>query len=135
MNSDPALPDPMTSEIPQRSVTSGHETVFFAAQSSVLSHDEHKKLMALATAMRMDKTLRARLSGSTEDGSNPSLALRRAIAVRNILSQMGVRPDRLSVKDEGHSDTILSQQHPESGKDASGRRVDLVIEAVTGQAI
>jgi outer membrane protein OmpA-like peptidoglycan-associated protein len=132
---DAQLPPPAVEETPQHSVTAGKEEVFFAAQSSELSRNEHEKLKALATAMRMDKTLRARLSGSTENGSNPSLALRRAIAVRNILSQMGVRPDRLSVKDEGRSDTILSQQHPENGKDSSGRRVDIVIESVTGQAI
>lgn len=132
---EPALPAPVVSETPERSVTAGHETVFFAAQSSALSEAEQKKLMALATTMRMDKTLQARLSGSTENGSNPSLALRRAIAVRNILSQMGVRSERLSVKDEGRSDTILSQQHPESGRDSSGRCVDIVIESVTGQAI
>jgi len=130
-----SLPAPVVSEVPERSVAAGHEKVFFAAQSSKLSEDEQKKLMALATAMRMDKTLYARLSGSTENGSNPSLALRRAIAVRNILSQMGVRLERLSVKDEGRSDTILSQQHPETGSDGSGRRVDIVIESVTGQAI
>lgn len=116
-------------------VTAGHESVFFAVQSSKLSEAEQTKLMSLAIAMRMDKTLYARLSGVTENDSNPSLALRRAIAVRNILSQMGVRPERLSVKDEGRSDTILSQQHPETGKDASGRRVDIVIESVTGQTI
>ncbi|MDB5492543.1 MAG: ompA family protein [Micavibrio sp.] len=133
-NQETQLQVPEAKDTVQRTVPSGHESVFFATQSSELSDAEHKKLMALATAMRMDKTLRARLAGSTENG-NPSLALRRAIAVRNILSQMGVRSDRLSVKDEGQSDTILSQQHPETGSNGSGRRVDILIESVTGQSI
>jgi outer membrane protein OmpA-like peptidoglycan-associated protein len=113
-----------------------NDTVYFAAQSSELNAEDHKKLMAIATTMRMNKTLRARLTGSAEhETKNPSLALRRAIAVRNILSQMGVSPNRILVKDETHTDTILSQQHTESGDDANDRRVDIVLESVTGQAI
>lgn len=119
-----------------RSVSAGQQAVYFSKQSSELSPGERRKLEALATMMRMDKSLRAHLAGSTEHGTrNLSLALRRAIAVRNILSQMGVPPSRFSVKDEMQSDRILSQQRPEAGDDPDGRRVDIVIEAVTGQAI
>lgn len=127
-------PSPSSSAAP---VISGkRETVYFSAQSSELNAEDHKTLMSVATVMRMNKSLTARLIGSTEHKTkNPSLALRRAIAVRNTLSQMGVSPERIVVKDETHTDTILSQQHRETGDDANERRVDIVLEAVVGRAI
>lgn len=112
------------------------QAVYFPADSSVLSPETHATLEAIARTMRMHKMVNIRLAGSTDHRTrNKSLALRRAIAVRNVLAQMGVSPDRISVEGEDHSDTILSQQNPENGGDPMARRVDIVMEPVYGQAI
>lgn len=112
------------------------ETIYFAAQSSELTEEAREKLASLAMAVRMNKTLSVRLIGSADrKARNPSLALRRAIAVRNVLSQMGVALDRMSVKDEVQTDTILSQQGPETAGSDGDRRVDIILEQVIGQSI
>ncbi len=110
--------------------------VYFAADSSELSAETRATLEAVARTMRMHKMVNIRLTGSTDHATrNKSLALRRAMAVRNVLAQMGVLPDRISVEGEDHSDTILSQQTRENGGDPLARRVDIVMEPVYGQAI
>lgn len=110
--------------------------VYFTADSSELSAETHATLEAVARTMRMHKMVNIRLTGSTDHATrNKSLALRRAMAVRNVLAQMGVSPDRISVEGEEHSDTILSQQTRENGGDPLARRVDIVMEPVYGQAI
>lgn len=112
------------------------QSVFFDADSSALSEDARTKLMNIANMLRMNKMVDVRLIGSTDHPTrNQSLALRRAIAVRNILTQMGVAPGRITVKDEDHGDTILSQQTPEVNADTKARRVDIVLEPVFGQVI
>ncbi|MGZ9109366.1 MAG: OmpA family protein [Micavibrio sp.] len=112
------------------------QTVYFPADSSALSPETRATLESIARTMRMHKMVNIRLTGSTDHATrNKSLALRRAIAVRNVLAQMGVSPDRISVEGEDHSDTILSQQNPENGGDPLARRVDIVMEPVYGQAI
>lgn len=112
------------------------ESIFFADDSSVLSEDVHTTLAAIASQARMNKGFALRLKGHSGGGEqNQSLALRRAIAVRNVLAQMGVSPDRITVEGEGHSDTILSKQQPEAGSDPKTHRVDITLEPVLGQAI
>ena len=112
------------------------QSVYFDKDSSALSEDTRTKLMNIANMLRMNKMVDVRLIGSTDHPTrNQSLALRRAIAVRNILTQMGVTPDRITVKDEDHGDTILSQQTPEVSADTQARRVDIVLEPVFGQVI
>ena len=112
------------------------QSVYFDADSSILNPDTREKLMKTATMLRMNKMVNVRLTGFTDHPArNQSLALRRAIAVRNLLTQMGVALDRIAVKDENHGDTILSQQTPEDGGDAQARRVDIILEPVFGQAI
>jgi|GEM_PF-6399770 outer membrane protein OmpA-like peptidoglycan-associated protein len=112
------------------------QSVYFDADSSALSEDTRTKLMNIANMLRMNKMVDVRLLGSTDHPTrNKSLALRRAIAVRNILTQMGVATDRITVKDEDHGDTILSQQTPEVSADTQARRVDIVLEPVFGQVI
>ena len=112
------------------------KAVYFPADSSELSAETRMTLEAIARTMRMHKMVNIRLVGSTDHKTqNKSLALRRAIAVRNVLAQMGVAPDRISTEGEDHSDTILSQQNPENGGDPLARRVDIIMEPVYGQAI
>lgn len=112
------------------------QSVYFDADSSALSDDTRTKLMNIANMLRMNKMVDVRLAGSTDHPTrNKSLALRRAIAVRNILTQMGVASTRITVKDEDHGDTILSQQTPEVSANVQERRVDIVLEPVFGQGI
>lgn len=110
--------------------------VYFDADSSALSDDTRTQLMNIANMLRMNKMLDVRLTGSTDHpDTNKSLALRRAIAVRNLLTQMGVATARITVKDENNGDVILSQQTPENSEDTKARRVDIVLEPVFGQVI
>jgi outer membrane protein OmpA-like peptidoglycan-associated protein len=112
------------------------KAVYFDADSSALSDDTRTQLMNIANMLRMNKMLDVRLTGSTDHpDTNKSLALRRAIAVRNLLTQMGVAASRITVKDENNGDVILSQQTPEDGEDIKARRVDIVLEPVFGQVI
>lgn len=112
------------------------ESVFFDDDSSVLNAGTHGMLEAIASQARMNKGFALRLKGHSGGGEqNQSLALRRAIAVRNVLAQMGVSPDRITVEGEGHSDTILSKQTLETGSDPKTHRVDITLEPVLGQAI
>ncbi len=112
------------------------QSVYFAPDSSELSEETRIKLMDMAHMLRMNKILNIRVLGHTDYlDSNQSLALRRAIAVRNLIAQMGVATDRIAVKDEDHGDTILSQQRPELTDNPAAHRVDIIFEPVFGQAI
>lgn len=104
------------------------QSVFFDTDSSALSDETHATLARLGTLLRMNRAITVRLVGSTDRKNNYSMALRRAIAVRNALAQQGISPDRITVAGEDHSDTILSQQNKETGSDPQSRRVDILLD-------
>ncbi len=107
------------------------DTVYFGADSSEIPAETYEKLQILVGQMRMSKNIAIKLIGHSNGGArNQSLALRRAIALRNMISQMGVSPNRITVDNEAHADTVLSQQKPEKGGDALDRRVDIVLKPV-----
>ena len=131
--SSPDIPAPKRKPINK---VAQKESVYFARQSSIIDAKAHHTLEKLAMIMRMDKTLYAHLVGSSDHRiRNPSLALRRAIAVKNVLTQMGVPLSRITVKDGNKTSTILSQQQSESGLDPKDRRVDIIVDALVGQEI
>ena len=108
--------------------------IYFDAESAIVGAEAEKTLESLAMRARMDKTFEIHLAGITEESEkNPSLALRRAISVRNALSQFGANPDRIIVKDENISDRILGQQSPESGNRPKSRRVDILLKPMFGE--
>lgn len=111
------------------------ESVFFADDSSVLSPEAHSRLEAVANQVRMNKSLVIELQGHSGGDQNQSLALRRSIALRNVLAQMGVDPSRISVEGEAQSDTILGRQQAETGTDPKTHRVDIMLRPVFGQEI
>lgn len=120
--------------VPERAVKT--ESIYFDDDSSVLDEEAYKKLEAVANQTRMNKTIVIALKGYSGGGDqNMSLALRRAIAIRNVLAQMGVSPDRISVDGEAQSDTILSRQTAEAGTDPQTHRVDIVMQPQFGQDI
>lgn len=105
------------------------ESIYFDDDSSVLSPASQKKLGDVAMTARMNKGLVLHLSGHSGGGAqNQSLALRRAIAVRNFLAQAGVGPERIGVQDESLSDTVLAKQKTETGTDPKTHRVDIFME-------
>lgn len=106
------------------------QSVFFGTDSSALDETSHAMLANLGNLLRMNHAITVRLVGSTERKNNHSMALRRAIAVRNALAQQGVSPDRIIVAGEDHSDTILSQQNTETGTDPQSRRVDIMLDII-----
>lgn len=111
------------------------QSVYFDADSSKLSPETHATLTGIANMVRMNKMVNIRLVGSTDHlNRNASLALRRAIAVRNVLAQMGLSPDRITVEGEDHSDTILSKQMKENPAETEKRRVDIILEPAFGEA-
>lgn len=109
------------------------KAVYFDADSSELSAETRDTLAGIANMVRMNKMVNIRLVGSSDHGKrNASMALRRGIAVRNVLAQMGLSPDRIIVEGEDHSDTLLSQQMRENTDAAEMRRVDIILEPVFG---
>lgn len=111
------------------------EKVYFDADSTVISAQVRQVLQAVALIARMDQTIAIDLTGYTDQSHNPSLALRRAIAVRNGLSQMGVKPERMNVQDEAQSDQILGRQDTENASQSKVHRVDIVMRQQVDQAI
>lgn len=110
------------------------QSVYFDADSSKLSPETHAILTGIANMVRMNKIVNIRLVGSTDHlNRNASLALRRAIAVRNVLAQMGLSPDRIMVEGEDHSDTILSKHMKEDPAETEKRRVDIILEPAFGE--
>lgn len=108
-------------------------SVYFDADSSELTPETRETLAGIANMVRMNKMVNIRLVGSTDHARrNASLALRRGIAVRNVLAQMGLPPDRIMVEGEDHSDTLLSRQMKEGAEAAEQRRVDIILEPVFG---
>lgn len=104
--------------------------VYFDANSIVINEPARVVLMDLAMAMRHRPHWTLDLSGVTDTSgrkkANPSLSMRRAIAVRNALAQMGIDPDRIAVENEDHADTLLGDNDTETGDHAENRRVDIV---------
>jgi len=110
--------------------------IYFDADSTIISAQSWKTLEMVAQFVRMNKNLEIKLVGRTDQKQNASLALRRAIAVRNALSQLGLNPERIQVQDEINSDTTLARQAPEKSKDAQkSRRVDIMIVPVFGDDV
>lgn len=109
------------------------QSVYFDPDSSKLSPETHATLTGIANMVRMNKMVNIRLVGSTDHlNRNASLALRRGIAVRNVLAQMGLSPERITVEGEDHSDTILSKQMRENPDETEKRRVDIILEPAFG---
>ena len=112
---------------------SEQESVYFDADSTIIAASAQETIRAVGTLLRMNKDLSVTLIGRTDQNSNSSLALRRAIAVRNALSQNGISPDRMIVQDEARSDHILSQQSPEKSGEVQSRRVDILMNSIPGE--
>lgn len=97
------------------------ESVYFDADSTVISEESWEVLHNVAHVVRMNRDLHIRLIGRTDRKQNAALARRRAIAIHNALSQLGLNPDRITVDDETG---VTTGQRP--------RRVDILIVPVTG---
>jgi outer membrane protein OmpA-like peptidoglycan-associated protein len=106
---------------------------YFETDSSEIMPETHQTLETLAGEVRMSRNVLVRLDGHSGGGAkNQSLALRRAIAVRNMIAQMGVPPDRITVDNEAHADTMLSRQKSEKGGNMQDCRVDIFLELPSG---
>lgn len=79
--------------------------IYFSADSTVIGAEARAVLQSVATIMRMNRVLAIDLIGYADRLDTAPLAMRRAIALRNALSQMGVVSDRITIHDPEKSGT------------------------------
>ena len=96
-------------------------TVSFEGESSKLSGDAREQLQTLAESLRSQENLRLQLlayAGNIETSSSSArrLSLSRALAVRSLLIESGVRSTRIDVRALGNKST-----------DENTERVDITI--------
>lgn len=103
--------------------------VNFATGSATLKAGAHDTLRAVASAMKVSKSLEVEVGGYTDsvgdDGKNQALSQRRADAVKDFLVKEGVEAKRLSTKGYGESNPADTNDTP-AGR-ANNRRVAFTV--------
>lgn len=116
-----AYASPRAVEVAPVPILPERESVYFDADSTVISNESWEVLHNVAHVVRMNRDLSIRLIGRTDRKQNAALARRRAIAIHNALSQLGLNPDRIMIDNETG---VTTGKRP--------RRVDILIVPVTG---
>jgi peptidoglycan-associated lipoprotein len=116
---EPATPP--SAEVPPPSSDVAPQTIYFAFDDYTLNAEAQSKLTTLADALKASKTVAIQIEGHCDERGtteyNLALGERRANAVKNFLSQLGVEGARLSAISygeekpaaQGHTEDAWSQ--------------------------
>ena len=106
-------------------------TVSFDTGSYVVKPELRPVLESVARNLAANPELRAKVVGHTDStgqaGSNQTLSLNRAGAVANIISRLGVSPERVTTEGRGQTDPI-ADNNTVAGR-AENRRVEIYLYA------